>query len=112
MATFKTLTTLPEVDAFIENNTLSFLYLSQPNCSVCHGLLPQVEELLKKFPHIQPAHIQTNELPSIAGHLSIFTVPVLLLFVEGKEHIREARIVHLDQLETKIASIYENFYEL
>lgn len=112
MSTFQHLATLDEVDSFVAENTLAFLYISQPNCSVCHGLLPQVEQLLKKFPHIQTAHVQTNELPSIAGHLSIFTVPVLLLFVEGKEYIREARIVHLDQLEEKITFIYENFYTI
>lgn len=110
MTSFKQLTTLEEVDQFTEHHTLSFIYISQENCSVCHGLLPQVKQLLSKFPHIETAYIETNELPAIAGHFSIFTVPVLLLFVEGKEHIREARIVHMDLLEEKITTIYENFY--
>lgn len=110
MSQFNHLTTLEQVESFMNENTLAFLYISQPNCSVCHGLLPQVERLLETFPHIHTAHVQTNELPAIAGRLSIFTVPVLLLFVEGKEFIREARIVHLDQLEEKLTSIYENFY--
>lgn len=110
MSSFQQLLTIEEVDAFIAENTLSFLYISQPNCSVCHGLLPQVEQLLTKFPFIKTGHIHSNKLPAIAGHLSIFTVPVLLLFVEGKEFVREARIVHLDQLEDKIHSIYKHFY--
>lgn len=112
MSEFKHLTTLEEVENFTNENTLSFLYISQPNCSVCHGLLPQVEELFTKFPHIETAHIETNVLPAIAGHLSIFTVPVLILFVESKEYLREARIVHLDQFEEKLTSIYKNFYDL
>ncbi|HLR15965.1 MAG TPA: thioredoxin family protein [Bacillota bacterium] len=110
MKSFTHLKTLVEVDQFTAKHTLSFLYISQQNCSVCHGLLPQVERLLTRFPHIETAYIETNELPAIAGHFSIFTVPVLLLFVEGKEYIREARIVHMDLLEEKISTIYEHFY--
>ncbi len=111
MSSFQHLSTLDEINSFIKKNTFSFLYIGQQNCSVCHGLRPQIEQLLRKFPEVQKAYVETNELPEIAGYLSIFTVPVLILFVEGKETIREARIVHLDLLEEKISTLYSNFYE-
>lgn len=104
----KELQSMEEVDQFIEKNTLAFLYITQPNCSVCHGLLPQVEELMDKFPKIKLGKINTNEVREIAGHFQIFTAPVLLLFYNGKEYIREARIVHLDLLKEKLQKIYEN----
>lgn len=106
---FIPLQTIAEVDEWIDENTLAFLYISQPNCSVCHGLLPQVKQLMENYPKIKTAHINTEHTPEIAGKLSIFTVPVLLLFVEGKEYIREARIVHMDLLKEKIDRIYEHF---
>lgn len=109
MKPFIRLKTLEEVDQFTESHTLSFIYISQQNCSVCHGLLPQVNQLLAMFPHIETAYIETNELPAIAGHFNIFTAPVLLFFVQGKEYIREARIVHMDLLEERLSTIYENF---
>lgn len=105
------LRTIKDVNAFIHEETLAFLYLSKPTCSVCHGLLPQVQHLMKNYPIIQMAHIDTEEVPEIAGAYSIFTVPVLLLFVNGKEYIREARIVHLDLLAKKLNKIYENVKE-
>ncbi|MGM8211345.1 thioredoxin family protein [Virgibacillus sp. W0430] len=108
MNMFKQLSSLEKVEKFISDHTLAFLYISKPNCSVCHGLLPQVQNLLKKYPDIQTAQVNTAELEAIAGRFSIFTVPVLLLFVEGKEYIREARIVHMQQLEERIDKIYEN----
>lgn len=108
MEPFKILTSIEAVDSFTRQHTLSFLYISQPNCSVCVGLQPQIARMLKNFPEIEKAEINTQEVPEIAGHLSIFTVPVLLLFVNGKEYIREARIVHTDALYEKIAHLYEN----
>lgn len=108
MKPFKKLTSIEAVDFFTRQHTLSFLYISQPNCSVCIGLQAQIEQMLKDFPEIETAEINTHELPEIAGHLSIFTVPVLLLFVNGKEYIREARIVHTQALYEKITHLYEN----
>lgn len=111
MREFQTLTSLNMIDGFIKEHPLAFLYISRPNCSVCHGLLPQVKDLMANYPDIQLAHINAAEVPEIAGKFSIFTVPVLLLFVEGKEYIREARIVHMNLLKDKIDKLYKNILE-
>ncbi|MCH6267636.1 thioredoxin family protein [Bacillus sp. FJAT-50051] len=63
---------------------------------------------MKEFSQIHCGIIDAGEVTDIAGHFSIFTVPVLLLFVEGKESLREARIVHLDLFREKIKRIYES----
>lgn len=107
MREIEELTSLDMVEHFIKKNSLSFLYISRPNCSVCHALLPQVLEVMESFPHIQLGHINADTVEEIAGKFSIFTIPVLLLFVEGKEYLREARIVHLDLFTQKIHKIYE-----
>jgi thioredoxin-like negative regulator of GroEL len=108
MREFIELKTLQDVENFIEENTLAFLYISRPDCSVCHGLLPQVKELMVKYTKINLGHIDASVVEDVAGRFSIFTVPVLLLFVEGKEYIREARIVHMDLLDDKINKLYKN----
>lgn len=102
------LTNIEMIDLFIAENELPFLYISRPHCSVCHALLPQVQERLESYPQIKLGHINADEVPEVAGKFSIFTIPVLLLFYEGKEYIREARIVHLDQLDEKINKLYKN----
>lgn len=103
----KELTSLADVDAFLTENQLSFLYISREHCSVCHALLPQVKEVLAKFPKIQFAFINADQLEEIAGHFSIFTVPAMLLFIDGKEYVREARFIHMDEFEKKIRKLYE-----
>ncbi|WP_042142281.1 thioredoxin family protein [Paucisalibacillus sp. EB02] len=108
MRQFSNLDSIEKIDEFIQSNTLAFIYISRPNCSVCHGLLPQVQHLMVPFPEIKLAHVNAAQVETIAGHFSIFTVPVLLLFVNGKEYLREARIVHMDLFEEKINKIYKN----
>lgn len=108
MAKFRDLTSLEDVNNFIDENQLSFLYFTTPNCSVCHGLQPQIEEMLAKYPKINARHIDASLVPEAAGQLSVFTAPVLLLFVEGKEYIREARIVQTQKLDDGINRIYIN----
>src|SRR5699024_11319647 len=88
------LTSLSEADDFIEKNQFSFIYVSRTNCGVCHALLPQVEEMLKEYPHTHLGHINADEVEEVAGRLSIFTVPALLLSFEGKDMIRVARLLH------------------
>lgn len=106
-----TLTSLTSVEKFIRDHQFSFLYVSRTNCGVCHAILPQLKDLLKEFPLIQLGHINADDLEEIAGHFSIFTVPALLLFVDGKETIREARFVHMQSLQEKISKIYNMFVE-
>jgi len=108
MSKFQSLPTIEYINHFIKNNQLTFLYISRPNCSVCHGLLPQVEKIMDNFPQIKLGHINADKVMEIAGQFSVFTVPALLLFVNGKEYIREARIVHLNLLEKKMNKIYKH----
>lgn len=108
MREFYELTSIDAVNKFINEQPLSFLYITMPDCSVCYSLKPKVQELMEKYPKIALGSVIAQEVTEIAGLLSIFTSPVLLLFVEGKEYIREARIVHLDLLNEKINKIYQN----
>ena len=108
MREFTELTSLNRIENFIKDHPLAFLYISRPDCSVCHGLLPQVQALMEIYPEINLGHINADEVSEVAGRFSIFTVPVLLLFVDRKEYLREARIVHMDLFNEKVNKIYNN----
>jgi thioredoxin-like negative regulator of GroEL len=109
MSTFETLTDQLSLDTFIEQHDLSFLYISRPNCSVCVSLLPQIEEVMAEFPDVKPAYVSTETIPEVASQFNIFTVPVLILFVEGKEYLREARIVPVQPFKEKVQQIVEGY---
>ncbi|WP_216829716.1 thioredoxin family protein [Alkalihalobacterium elongatum] len=101
------ITSLDMVEEFIKENQFSFIYISRTNCGVCHALLPQVKELLQEFPLIELCYINADHIEEVAGRFSIFTVPALLFYIDGKEYIREARFVHMDALKEKVAKLYE-----
>jgi len=101
------ITSMEEARTFIEEHPFAFLYISKSNCSVCHALKPKVIDMLSAFPAVQFGEINTDDVPEIAGAYSIFTAPVLLFFVDGKEVIREARFVQMEILKNRMTKIYE-----
>ncbi|MCC8353205.1 thioredoxin family protein [Bacillus sp. PK3-037] len=105
------LLSLNAIENFINRHQLSFIYISRPSCIVCHAVLPQLRELLEQFPHIKLGHVNADSVEEVAGRFSVFTVPVLLLFIEGTEFLREARFVHFEQLEQKLKRVYQLYEE-
>lgn len=83
------------------------VYVSHPGCSVCHALKPQVEDMLTHFPNIEAVAVDSDEVPDIAGAYSIFTVPVVLLFMDGKEMLRRARFVPIGELTHQLERLQE-----
>ena len=111
MKDMENLTTIDDVDRFINSHNLSFIYVSRENCGVCHAVLPRLRELLDHYKDIHLGFVDASQLEEIAAKLSVFTVPALLLFIEGKEYLREARFVHFDELKIKLDSLYELYNE-
>jgi len=52
-----------------------------------------------------------DDNPEAAGQLSVFTVPGILLFIQGKENIREARHLSVPVFEEKIGRYYRLLFE-
>ncbi|MBA4536786.1 thioredoxin family protein [Bacillus aquiflavi] len=96
---------LEEIKSTINENQLTLLYISRDNCSVCHSLLPQVERVLENYPSVVSIHADADEIPAIAGEYSIFTVPVVIVFAAGKEMIRKARFVPIEELNAQISRL-------
>lgn len=107
MKQIEELTSLNEIEEFLQQNNMSFLYISRQECSVCHAVLPQLRELLDHYPLIRLGHIDANVVPEVAAAYNILTVPVLLYFIEGQEVLRKARFIHFDELAEQIEKIVE-----
>ncbi|MFD1926657.1 thioredoxin family protein [Sporosarcina siberiensis] len=82
------------------------LFVKTDHCSVCDGLFPQVAALQVDYP-ISFYMVNIVEVPEIAGQLSLFSAPVVLLFNEGKEHARFARFVQMSELKYRITELIE-----
>ncbi len=102
------LTSLNDIEAFLEKYKLCFLYVSRPECSVCHALLPKLQDMLVHYPHIHLGHINANQVETVAAKFLVFTVPTLLLMLDQKEYVRANQFVRLDQLNAQIEQLYSN----
>ena len=96
----------------IEANDSVLVYFSTKTCNVCKVLRPKIEELLKEeFPKMIFHYVDCEDEMEIAAQYSVFAVPSILVFFDGKESIRKSRNVGLSQLAQEIDRIYKMIYE-
>lgn len=104
---FKEAQSLSEVKAVVEESELAFVFLYGENCSVCHGVLPQVRPILEAYEQITTVQADVELIPELSGEYTVFTVPVILLFFNGKEVLRMARFIETDRLTYQLKKITE-----
>ncbi|WP_096233618.1 thioredoxin family protein [Thermoanaerobacterium sp. RBIITD] len=104
------LNNIDDMKRLIKRNNMVLLYFSTVNCGICTTLLPKIDEMLLTYPNISAFHVSIDELPAASGEFSIFTVPSILVYIEGKEVIREARFISMDTLEDKIQKYYNMIF--
>lgn len=103
-----TVSTLGELETLIQNEIGVLVYFSTPTCNVCHALKPKIaSEFETHFPKIIQVFIDSSITPEIPAHFQIFSVPTILIFLDGKEFARESRNVSVGQLVDKIKRPYD-----
>jgi thioredoxin-like negative regulator of GroEL len=100
-----------DFEGFIQNNEASLIYFSTPQCNVCKVLKPKIIELINaEFPKIKLGYVNTEALASIAAQNRIFTVPTILIFLDGKEFNRKSRNINLAEFKYEIERPYKLFF--
>ena len=108
---FNIIVNLSDFNSLMNKNAVLF-YFSQKKCNVCKVLKPKVEALVKdEFPKIELYYIDTENFPEIAAQNSIFTVPVILIYFNGKEFFRESRNISISELKTTISKPYKILFD-
>lgn len=91
-----------EIEALINTNEILLLYFSSKSCGVCKVIKPKLDEMLKAYPKLKSLQIDVEGNIKLAAAYSVFTLPAVIVFVNGKETIREARYINLEEIENKI----------
>ena len=98
---------LEELENTIREEIGVLLYFSGEKCNVCHALRPKFKELFNtEFSKIKQIYLDAHENPEISAHFQVFSVPTMIVFMDGREFIREGRSVSLHQLTQKLARPY------
>jgi len=95
-----------EIQNISEGQGMSLFYISRPSCGVCTALKPKVRHMLEEFPMVPSYYVDLDNIPEAAGQLSVFTIPAILVYAGGKEVVREARYIAVDDLAEKIRRPY------
>jgi thioredoxin-like negative regulator of GroEL len=94
-----------------KSNKAVCFYLSTPECNVCKVLKPKVIEIIEtEFPEINFCYVDLNESKEVSGQLSVFSVPTILVYFEGKETIRASRNMHIEELREQIDRYYKMIF--
>ncbi len=98
---------LEELQETIKTEVGVLLYFSGENCNVCHALRPKFKELFDtEFSALKQIYLDAHENPEISAHFQVFSVPTMIVFLDGHEFAREGRSVSLHQLSEKLQRPY------
>ena len=103
---------IEELKRFCGENMAVIVYFTTKSCNVCKALRPKIEVMIKEnFSEMKFLYIDAEEFPETAAQYSIFAVPSILCFFDGKESIRKSRHIGIDQLGGEISRIYNMIFD-
>lgn len=102
------LVTIEDFHDFIVSHDLAVIHVMRDRCSVCRAVLPQIEGLVNDFPQVALGVINQSHLEAIASELSIYTAPVDLIYLKGKEMHRQGRFIYMQQFEHQLELLTYN----
>lgn len=100
------------MDSYIpEKEHALLLYFTSPDCNVCKTLIPRVRDMIaSEFPLLKLHVVDIASNKEMAGKYHIFTVPVILVFFEGREFFRKVRNFSISELKKEIDRPYQLFF--
>ncbi len=104
--------TLDEFNSLIKKQPAVLIYFSGIGCSVCTSLQPKIKEAFTKhYPKIEQHYLDIQENNTIAVDVGVFSMPTILVFLDGKEFIRKSRNMSVDGLIQDLKRPYNLFFE-
>jgi len=97
---------IEEIKEFIDSNENAMLYISSTMCSACDSVYLKLGNIIENNSNIKLMKIEITENQEVSGEYMVFTVPVIILFKDGKEIHREARFVQFDRLNHYIDNYF------
>lgn len=89
-----------------------FILFGSKQCNVCHALRPQLENMLAlHYPDITSVYIDCEVSPEICAQHSVFTLPAVQFYIEGKKVTEFARAFSVEQLRQSMYRTYTIWLE-
>ena len=99
---------IESINNIIKENPAVMLYFSAPTCNVCHALKPKLLEAINEnFDTFEIVSIDVSTDADIAASFSVFAIPTVLVFLDGKEFLRKSRHMSVGDVINEIKRPYE-----
>ena len=100
--------TVETINKAIKENTAVMVYFSAPSCNVCHALKPKLLEAVEQnFNEFKVVSVDVSVEQEISANFSVFAIPTVLVFLDGKEFLRKSRHMSVDEVINEIKRPYE-----
>jgi len=84
-----------------------FILFGGEHCNVCQTLRPQLISLLdKRFPDMRTAYVDCELSPEICAQHSVFSLPVVKVYIDGMLIAEDARAFSPGELMLRIERPY------
>lgn len=95
-----------EIKNIINQNDMTIVYFTGLDCGACEVIKLKLEDILKSYPKIKACEISGEKHRDIAAEFGVFSLPIMILYVDKKETIRVGRNVSMLDLEKNIERYY------
>ena len=86
----------------------ALLYFWNASCSVCEPLYDKLEEMIKEeFPKLEIKKLNVADNPALVTKYGVYSSPLIILLLDGREYFRSGANVSLHELKSKIHRLYD-----
>lgn len=83
------------------------LYFWNASCNVCGPLYDKLQVLVNDhFPQLGLQKINVAEHPELRAKYQVFSSPIIILLLDGKEYLRSSGNVSITEIRQKIDRLY------
>ncbi|PLY13036.1 MAG: thioredoxin [Sedimenticola sp.] len=108
---FTPLDSLDALNQCIREHPAVLIWFTGPDCRVCQDLKPKIGQLMAEhYPQLALAQIDCAATPDAAAQQQVFSVPTLLIFLDGQEFIRKSRSFSPAQLASELERPYGLYF--
>lgn len=83
-------------------NTVLLVQFGAETCAPCRAIKQRIDRWTAQHPQVQSVYVPIEAFPENAAQENVFSVPTILVFVEGQRTIRESGYFSLDNLLVQV----------
>ena len=103
----QTLSSAQALQTALADSPLVIVQFGSASCAPCAALKIKLDAFSAAHPEVSALYVPVEAFPEVSAQNSVFTVPTILLFAEGRESIRVSGYFGLEAFLAKVEQYIE-----